>query len=111
MHTSELPQTVAESLVPSQWRDDAHRLIDEIPPGETVIADVGLLGNITDRNPVTLATDDWQDSTHLPLAQFDWVILNVAGSDEAWKSARVDVLLTQGYELADRAGTLVLLRA
>ena len=60
-----------------------------------MIADVGLLGNITDRNPVTLATADWQDSTHIPLAPFDWVILNLAGSDKDWKIERTDQLLTQ----------------
>jgi uncharacterized membrane protein len=110
VHTTELPRTFAEALVPSQWRSDARRLIDEIPAGESVIADVGLLGNITDRNPVTLATADWQDSTHLPLAPFDWVILNLAGNDKDWKTERTDQLLAEGYLLVDQAGTLVLLR-
>ena len=110
VHTTELPKTFADALEPSQWRVDAHRLINEIPAGESVIADVGLLGNITDRNPVTLATSDWQDSTHIPLRPFDWVILNLAGDDKEWKIARTDALLSTGYQLADQAGTLVLLR-
>jgi uncharacterized membrane protein len=110
VHTTELPQTFADALVPSQWREDARRLIDEIPPGASVIADVGLLGNITDRNPVTLATADWRDSTHIPLAPFDWVILNLAGSDKDWKIARTNQLQAAGYQLVDQAGTLVLLR-
>ena len=110
VHTTELPKTLADALVPSQWREDARRLIAEIPPGEPAIADVGLLGNITDRNPVTLATAGWTDSTHIPLRPFDWVILNLAGGDKDWKIARTDALLASGYELVDRAGTLVLLR-
>ena len=110
VHTTELPQTFDDALVPSQWREDARRLIEEIPPGESVIADVGLLGNITDRNPVTLATADWRDSTHIPLAPLDWVILNLAGSDKDWKIARTEQLQAAGYQLVDQAGTLVLLR-
>ena len=110
VHTTELPQTLSDSLVPSQGRTDARRLIAEIPAGESVVADVGLLGNITDRNPVTLASANWQDSTHIPLAPFDWVILNLAGDDKDWKIARTDQLLAQGYQLVDEAGTLVLLR-
>ena len=109
VHTTELSKTFAGALVPSQWRVDARRLINEIPTGESVIADVGLLGNITDRNPVTLATEAWTDSTHLPLGPFDWVILNLAGSDKDWKIARTDALLAAGYRLVDQAGTLVLL--
>jgi uncharacterized membrane protein len=110
VHTTELPQTFDDALVPSQWREDARRLIEEIPPGASVIADVGLLGNITDRNPVTLATADWRDSTHIPLAPLDWVILNLAGSDQDWKIARTEQLQAAGYQLVDQAGTLVLLR-
>jgi hypothetical protein len=110
VHTTELPKTFADALVPSQWRVDARRLIEEIPAGDSVIADVGLLGNITDRNPVTLATEAWTDSTHLPLGPFDWVILNLAGTDKEWKIARADALLAAGYQLVDQAGTLVLLR-
>ena len=109
VHTTELPQTFADALVPSQWRVDARRLIDEIPPGDSVIADVGLLGNLTDRNPVTLATPRLADSTHIPLGPFDWVILNLAGGDKDWKIARTDQLLAAGYQLVDQAGTLVLL--
>jgi len=108
VHTTELPKTFADASEPSQWRVDAHRLLDEIPPGVRVITDVGLLGNIADRNPALLAAQDWQDSTHLPL-RADWVILNVAGADAAWKQERADLLLGQGYELLDKAGTLVLL--
>ncbi len=33
VHTTELPQTFADALVPSQWREDARRLIEEIPAG------------------------------------------------------------------------------
>lgn len=109
IHTTELPQTLADAREPSQWRLDAHRLIGEIPEGATVIADAGLLGNMADRNPVLLASASWTDSTHLPLTA-DWVLLNVAGADETWKRARVDELLTQGYRMVDGAGTLVLIR-
>ena len=109
VHTTQLPQTYADALEPSQWRADAHRLINEIPPGVTVIADAGLLGNIADRNPVLLATPEWTDSTHLPMDE-DWVILNLNGADTPWKTARTERLLAQGFRQVDRAGTLVLLR-
>ena len=109
VHTSELPQTIAASRVPSQWRVDARRLIGEIPAGVPVIADAGLLGNIADRNPAMLAAADWKDPTHLPL-QADWVMLNLAGANKDWELARTDQLLAQGYLEVDRAGTLVLLR-
>jgi hypothetical protein len=109
VHTTELPQTIADQQGPNQWRLDAVRLIDEIPAGVTVIADVGLLGNIADKHPALLAAPDWQDSTHLPLVA-DWVMLNLNGDDKGWKTARTEQLLAQGYQQLDRAGTLVLLR-
>ena len=108
VHTSELPLTIAAQQVPDQWRLDAARLIEEIPVGATVIADVGLLGNLADSHPVLLAAPDWRDSTHLPL-DADWVMLNLNGDDKAWKIARTEQLLAQGYQQVDQAGTLVLL--
>lgn len=109
VHTSEAPKTFADAREPSQWRVDARRLISELPPGVRVISDVGLLGNLADRNQVLLAAPDWQDSTNLPL-DADWVFLNLAGDGVAWKTERTDILLAQGYQQVDRAGTLVLLR-
>ncbi len=108
VHTSELPQTFADAREASQWRLDARRLIDEIPPGVRVIADVGLLGNLADRNPVMLAGPDWTDSTHIPL-DADWVMLNLAGDGVSWKLTRTDQLLAAGYQQVDQAGTLIVL--
>ena len=108
VHTTELPATIAAQRVPDQWVLDATRLIDEIPVGETVIADVGLLGNLADEHPVLLAAPDWRDSTHLPLVA-DWVMLNLNGDDKDWKIARTEQLLSEGYQRVDQAGTLVLL--
>ncbi|HEY5879086.1 MAG TPA: DUF2079 domain-containing protein, partial [Nakamurella sp.] len=67
VHTTELPTTLAASREQCQFCDAAERMIAQIPPGATVIADVGLLGNLADRNPVLVAGPDWTDSTHLPL--------------------------------------------
>ena len=36
-------------------------------------------------------------------------MLNLNGDDKAWKIARTEQLLSQGYQLVDQAGTLVLL--
>jgi uncharacterized membrane protein len=109
VHTSELPLTLAAQRVPDQWALDAVRLINEIPAGETVIADVGLIGNLADSHPALLAAPDWRDSTHLPL-DADWVLLNLNGDEKAWKVAKTEQLLSQGYGLVDHAGTLVLLQ-
>jgi uncharacterized membrane protein len=108
VHTSELPLTLAAQQVPNQWALDAARLIDQIPAGETVIADVGLIGNLADKHPALLAATDWRDSTHLPL-NADWVLLNLNGDDKTWKVARTEQLLSQGYRRVEQAGTLVLL--
>jgi len=108
VHTTELPQTIAAQRVPDQWVLDATRLIEQIPAGATVIADSGLIGNLADRHPALLAAPDWRDSTHLPL-EADWVVLNLNGDDKAWKIARTELLLAQGYQRVDQAGTLVLL--
>ena len=77
-----------------------------------MISDVGLLGNVADRNPALMATPQWEDSTYLPL-QADWVILylesDTFGSNRNWIHQRRHELLTQGYQQVDQAGTLVLL--
>jgi uncharacterized membrane protein len=113
VHTTELPTTLAASREPCRFCEAADRIIPRIPPGATVIADVGLLGNLADRNPVLMATPEWTDATHLPL-QADWVLLRMdsgpAGADTSWLTGRRDVLLTEGYEQVDEQGTLVLLR-
>ena len=112
VHTSELPKTLTEARESCQFCAAAHRVIERIPPGERVIADAGLLGNLADRNPVLLATPDWTDGTHLPL-QADWVVLRMdsgpAGADTAWLAERRALLLAQGYHQVDEQGTLVLL--
>ncbi len=109
---SQTPETFAAAGLPCPWCDDAGHLIDEIPPGATVISDVGLLGNVADRNPALMATPQWEDSTYLPL-QADWVILylesDTFGSNRNWIHQRRHELLTQGYQQVDQAGTLVLL--
>lgn len=112
VHTSELPLTLAESRETCQFCVAAHRMIDRIPPGERVIADAGVLGNLTDRNPVLLANREWTDGTHLPL-DADWVLLRMdagpAGADAGWLEERRTTLLSQGYVQVAEDGTLVLL--
>ncbi len=112
VHTSELPTTLAASRETCDFCDAAHRMIDRIPAGERVIADVGVLGNLTDRNPVLLANREWTDGTHLPL-DADWVLLRMdsgpAGADTSWLEDRRAILLAHGYGQVARDGTLVLL--
>ena len=112
MHTSELPMTLAASREPCGFCTAATRMIDQIPPGERVIADAGVLGNLADRNPVLLANPEWTDGTHLPL-DADWVLLRMdsgpAGADTSWLDERRAVLLAHGYVQVAKDGTLVLL--
>ncbi len=112
VHTSELPTTLAASRETCQFCTAADRIIAEIPPGVRVIADVGVLGHLTDTNPVLMANPDWADATHLPL-EADWVLLRMdsgpAGADTSWLTERRDLLLAQGYQQVDEQGTLVLL--
>jgi uncharacterized membrane protein len=113
VHTSELPRTLEASREQCAFCDAAHRIIDQIPPGERVIADVGVLGNLADRNPVLLANREWTDGTHLPL-DADWVLLRMdsgpAGADTSWLADRRATLLAHGYGQVAQDGTLVLLR-
>jgi hypothetical protein len=112
VHTTELPMTLAASREECHFCEDADRLIPQIPAGARVIADVGLLGNLTDRNPVLVAGPEWTDSTHLPL-DADWVLLRMdsgpPGADKSWLEQRRELLLAQGYQQVDSAGSLVLL--
>jgi uncharacterized membrane protein len=112
VHTSELPTTLAASRESCEFCAAAHRVIEQIPPGERVIADVGLLGNLADRNPVLLANQEWTDGTHLPL-DADWVLLRMdsgpAGADTSWLADRRATLLAHGYGPVAQDGTLVLL--
>ncbi len=112
VHTSELPATLVASREPCLFCDAARRIIPEIPAGARVIADVGVLGNLTDRNPVLMAVPAWTDATHLPL-DADWVLLRMdsgpADADTSWLTERRDLLLAQGYRQVDEQGTLVLL--
>ena len=112
VHTTELPITVAASREECQFCTAAERISAQIPDGARVIADVGLLGNLTDRHPVLVAGPEWTDSTHLPL-QADWVVLRMdsgpAGADTSWLTERRALLLAQGYRQLDQQGTLVLL--
>jgi len=112
VQSSQTPETFAAAGLPCRWCDDADHLIDQIPPGATVISDVALLGNLADRNPTLMATPQWEDSTHLPL-HADWVILyldsDTFGADRSWIHQRRDELLTHGYQQVDQADTLVLL--
>lgn len=112
VHTSELPLTLTGSRENCAFCDAAHRMIDRIPPGERVIADVGVLGNLADRNPVLLANREWTDGTHLPL-NADWVLLRMdsgpAGADTSWLDERRAILLAGGYVQVAQDGSLVLL--
>lgn len=112
VHTTELPATVAASREQCQFCAAADRIAAQIPDGARVIADVGVLGNLTDKHPVLVAGPDWTDSTHLPL-QADWVLLRMdsgpAGADTSWLTQRRALLLAQGYRQVDEQGTLVLL--
>ena len=112
VHTSELPVTLAESRLTCGFCDAAHRMIEQIPPGERVIADVGLLGNMADRNPVLMANREWTDGTELPL-EADWVLLRMdsgpAGADTSWLDDRRSLLLGRGFRQVAHDGTLVLL--
>jgi uncharacterized membrane protein len=112
VHTTELPTTVVASREQCQFCDAAERIIDQIPAGARVIADVGLLGNLADRHPVLVADPEWTDSTHIPL-QADWVVLRMdsgpADADTSWLVDRRARLLAQGYRQVDKQGTLVLL--
>lgn len=110
VHTTEWPRTLAQSDQECPWCEDAHRLIDAVPDGERLIADVGLLGNAADRHPVLMATPEWEDSTHLPL-RADWVIL-YRDSDQfgaGWAREREQDLLSRGYAMVDAGSDLVLL--
>ncbi len=110
VHTTEWPLTLAQSDQECPWCEDAHRLIDAVPDGERLIADVGLLGNAADRHPVLMATPEWEDSTHLPL-RADWVIL-YRDSDQfgaGWAREREQDLLSRGYAVVDAGSDLVLL--
>ncbi len=113
VHTTELPMTLEGARQPCYFCDDADRMIAQIPAGVRVIADVGLLGHLADRNPVLVAGPEWTDSTHLPLAA-DWVLLRMdsgpPGADTSWLTQRRERLLASGYQQVDNAGTLVLLR-
>lgn len=112
VHTSELPMTLAASRESCDFCTAAHRMIDRIPPGERVIADAGVLGNLADRNPVLLANPEWTDGTHLPL-DADWVLLRMdagpSGADTSWLDDRRAALLAHGYLEIAQDGTLVLL--
>ena len=112
VHTSELPTTLAASRERCDFCMAARRVIDQIPPGERVIADVGVLGNLADRNPVLLANREWTDGTELPL-DADWVLLRMdsgpAGADTSWLQDRRATLLAAGYAQVAQDGTLVLL--
>ena len=112
VHTSELPTTLAASRESCEFCLAAHRVIDRIPPGERVIADAGVLGNLADRNPVLLANREWTDGTELPL-DADWVLLRMdagpPGADTTWLRERRATLLASGYAQVAQAGTLVLL--
>ncbi|WP_420124450.1 DUF2079 domain-containing protein [Nakamurella sp.] len=112
VHTSELPATLAASRERCDFCVAAHRVIEQIPPGERVIADAGVLGNLADRNPVLLANREWTDGTELPL-DADWVLLRMdsgpAGADTSWLQDRRAALLANGYAQVAQDGTLVLL--
>lgn len=108
--TTELRRTLAADGQECPWCDDARRLLDLVPDGERLIADVGLLGNAADRHPVLMANPQWQDSTHLPL-QGDWVIL-YRDSDQfgaGWAVERERALLADGFRTLDQGSGLVLL--
>lgn len=108
--TTELRPTLAADGRECPWCDDARRLLDAVPDGARLIADVGLLGNAADRHPVLMANPQWQDSTYLPL-QGDWVIL-YRESDQfgvGWAAERERVLLVDGYRIVDQGSGLVLL--
>lgn len=113
IQVTQMPETFAAATAPCRWCDTAGRLIEQIPPGATVIADPGLLGNLADRNPVLMANPPWQDSTHLPL-QADWVLLyldsHAFGPDASWAVDRHDRLLAEGFYEVASGDQLVLLR-
>ena len=112
VQSTEIPEVFAAAGLPCQWCSDADRLIDRLPPGATVISDVSLLGHLADRNPVMLATPNWEDPGHLPL-RADWVILYLDsdsyGPDVGWVERRRQTLLTEGFQQTDQEGSLVLL--
>jgi len=112
VQSTEIPEVFAAAGLPCQWCSDADRLIDRLPPGATVISDVSLLGHLADRNPVMLATPNWEDPGHLPL-KADWVILYLDsdsyGPDVGWVERRRQTLLTEGFQQTDQEGSLVLL--
>jgi len=107
MHTSELPMTLAASREPCGFCTAATRMIDQIPPGERVIADAGVLGNLADRNPVLLANPEWTDGTHLPL-DADWVLLRMDSGPAGAAIRRLRCLsrLLRGGRRAHRGGMI-----
>jgi uncharacterized membrane protein len=112
VQSTEIPEVFAAAVLPCQWCSDADRVIERLPPGVTVISDVSLLGHLADRNPVMLATPQWEDPSHVRL-RADWVILYLDsdsyGADTSWIEQRRQTLLTEGFQQTDQEGSLVLL--
>ena len=89
------------------------RVLAEVPPDVTVIADTYAIGHLVDSDTVLLATEDWTDSEGVPL-NADWVLLDrdtlsQNNPSTSWVDRRIATLLTAGFTPVAQDGTVVLL--
>ena len=87
--------------------------VRQIPPGVCVIADTYAAPHLVDADTVYLAKQSWLDSTDRPL-QASWVLLDENSIAEGnlqtyWVPQREQILLSLGYVVVDRDGSVVVL--
>jgi uncharacterized membrane protein len=88
--------------------------VEHVPAGVTIAADTYATPHLVDRDTVYLAKQSWLDSTNHPLNP-QWVLLDensIAENNPTthWVVPREQTLLSAGYVIVERDGSVVLLR-
>jgi hypothetical protein len=108
---SPVPLTLGLGVVGCDRCDASRAVLEAVPDGVRVIADVYLMPQLVDRTQVMEARPSWTDWTDQPLVA-DWVVLNLSSrydDDPSWAVERERLLEESGYVPIAADGDVIVL--